>query len=367
VIGIGVIGAGYWGPKHIRNYSEIPGAQVAMVADLSEARLAAIHDQYPTIRTTTNFQELLHDPEVAAVVIATPVSTHAKLADEALRAGKHVMVEKPLAATSIECEQLIRVAAERNRVLMVGHTFMYNPAVLALREVVQSGAIGDICYAHAERLNLGLFQRDINVLWDLAPHDLSILMYVLDSTPTSVAARGAAHFLPKIEDTAYMEVAFPGQINADVHVSWLDPNKVRSITLVGSKKMVVFDDCEPVEKIRLFDRGVDLPADGAGGGQPVLSYRSGGISPLPVAANEPLRLECEHFLECIRTGARPRSDGEQGMLVVQALEAANLSLASDGAKVAMPSTVTRPFAPAQFGSTQRTAVSDLSLLSAAGD
>jgi len=339
MIKVGVVGAGYWGPKHVRNFSEMPGARVAMVADLSEARLTTIRAQYPDVRTTTDFCELLQDPSIDAVVVVTPVSTHARLAGEALRAGKHVLVEKPLAASSAECEELIRLAAERGLVLMVGHTFLYNPAVLMLRDLVVTGELGEVYYAYAQRLNLGLFQRDINVMWDLAPHDLSILMFVLGMDPCAIAARARSHVRVGIEDIAYMDVAFPNGAGAAVHVSWLDPNKVRRMTLVGSKKMVVFDDVEALEKIRLYDKGIDIPPRVDGFGEVQLSYRYGNISIPPVAGHEPLRLECEHFLECIRTGARPRTDGMQGLKVVQALEMAGVSLAQGGVMIPLPALV----------------------------
>jgi predicted dehydrogenase len=337
LIGIGVVGAGYWGPKHIRNFNELPGAEVAMVADASEARLAAIRAQFSGIHTTTDFQELLASPNIDAVVIATPVSTHAHLAGQALRAGKHVLVEKPLAASSQECRRLIQLAAEAGVVLMVGHTFLYNPAVLMLRDIVMSGELGEVYYAHAQRLNLGLFQRDINVLWDLAPHDLSIMMYVLGMDPIAVAARGRAHVRAGIEDTAYMDIMFPNNVSAFVHASWLDPNKVRRMTLVGSKKMVIYDDTEALEKIQLYDRGVDVSPRTEQSSEFQLSYRHGDMVIPAVPGYEPLRLECEHFLECISTGTMPRTDGAQGLNVVQTLEMADLSLASGGVMVPLPS------------------------------
>ena len=339
LIKVGVVGAGYWGPKHVRNFSELPGVHVAMVADLSEARLTAIRAQYPATRTTTDFQELLESPSIDAVVIATPVSTHAQLAGEALRAGKHTLVEKPLAASSRECEHLLRLAAEGGLVLMVGHTFLYNPAVLMLRDMVRAGEIGEVYYAHAQRLNLGLFQRDINVLWDLAPHDLSILMYVLGMDPVAVAARGRSHVQPGIEDVAYMDIAFPNVVSASVHASWLDRNKVRRITLVGSKKMVVYDDIDSLEKIRLYDKGVEVPPRTERFGEFQLSYRYGDISIPAVPSHEPLRLECQHFLEFIKMGTTPRTDGAQGLKVVQALEMASVSLASGGMMVPLPTIV----------------------------
>ena len=325
-VGVGVIGAGYWGPKHIRNFSELPQARMEMVADLDEGRLTAIRAQYPSIRTTTNYQEMLLSPEIDAVVVATPVSTHARFVREALFAGKHVLVEKPIARTSAEAEELIGLAETGNRVLMVGHTFLYNPAVRALRELVQRGELGEIYYVHSQRLNLGLFQRDINVIWDLAPHDVSILMYVLGMDPIATGAHGTAYVRPGIEDVAYLHMAFPNRVRAEIHLSWLDPNKVRRITVVGSKKMAVYDDVETLEKIRVYDKGVDAPPHTDTFGEFQLSYRYGDIIIPHLPSTEPLRLECAHFLECIQTGATPLSDGRQGLAVVQVLEAAQASL-----------------------------------------
>lgn len=326
MIGIGVIGAGYWGPKHVRNFSELPGARATMVSDLDERRIHAIQSQHPGIRTTTNYQDLLNSHDVDAVVIVTPVSTHARLAREALLANKHVLVEKPLAATSKDAEDLMHLAEERGLVLMVGHTFLYNPAVRALRELVQSGDLGEILYVHCQRLNLGLFQRDINVIWDLAPHDISILMYVLGVDPIAVGASGSSYVRPGIEDVAYLQLAFPNRVHAAVHVSWLDPNKVRRITVVGSKKMAVYDDVESLDKIRVYDKGVDAPPRTASFGEFQLSYRYGDILIPHVPGTEPLRMECEHFLDCIQHGRRPLSDARQGLTVVQVLETAQAAL-----------------------------------------
>ena len=307
MIGVGIIGAGYWGPKHIRNFNELPGARATMVADLDIGRLAAIQRQYGGIRITTDFRQLLSSPDVDAVVIATPVSSHSLLAGEALRAGKHVLVEKPLAASSREAEDLIRLAEEHCRVLMVGHTFLYNPAVRALRDLVQGGALGEIFYIDAHRLNLGLFQRDINVIWDLAPHDISILLYVLGMEPVAVHATGSAYVQPGIEDVAYLQLGFPNKVRAAVHVSWLDPNKVRQITVVGSKKMAVYDDVATLDKIRIYDKGVDVPPPASNFGEFQLSYRYGEITIPNVPNTEPLRLECQHFLDCIRGETKPLS------------------------------------------------------------
>ena len=330
MIRVGVIGAGYWGPKHIRNFSELPHAQLAMVADLAEERLATVRSQYPRTHTTTEYQELLESADVDAVVVATPVSTHARFVREALLAGKHVLVEKPIAASSTEAEELIRLAEAESRVLMVGHTFLYNPAVRALRNLVQRGELGQIYYIHAQRLNLGLFQRDINVIWDLAPHDVSILMYVLGMDPIAAGAHGSAYVRPGVEDVAYLHLVFPNRVRAEVHVSWLDPNKVRRITVVGSRKMAVYDDVETLEKIRVYDKGVDAPPHTDSFGEFQLSYRYGDITIPHLPSTEPLRLECEHFLECIASGATPLTDGRQGLTVVRALEAAQDSLRDGG-------------------------------------
>jgi predicted dehydrogenase len=233
-IGVGVIGAGYWGPKLVRNFATIPDARLEWVADLDSRRLADIRTAWPHVRTTQDHRQLIESEAVDAVVVATPVSTHAGIALEALMAGKHVLVEKPLSHSMASAQELSDLAASRNRVLMVGHTFVYHPAVQVLRDLVQGGELGRVYYANAQRLNLGVFQRDINVIWDLAPHDLSILMYVLGVEPLEISARGSGYVRPGIEDVAYLDVQFPGRVSAAIHVSWLDPNKVRRLTIVGS-------------------------------------------------------------------------------------------------------------------------------------
>ncbi|MCA1647910.1 MAG: Gfo/Idh/MocA family oxidoreductase [Chloroflexi bacterium] len=328
VIGIGVIGAGYWGPKHVRNFAAL-GAGMGWVADLDPARLASVHAEYPQLRTTTDFRELLAQTEVNAVVVATPVSTHAAVAAAALRAGKHVLVEKPLALSSADATELIELAERRGLVLMVGHTFLFNPAVHCLRELVESGELGEIYYAHAQRLNLGLFQRDINVVWDLAPHDISILMHVLGMPPTAASVQGHGYVRRHVEDVAQLNITFGERVGALIHVSWLDPNKVRRITIVGSRKMVVYDDIEPLEKIRIYDKGVEPPPV-SGFGEFQLSYRYGSITIPHLRSTEPLRAECQHFLHCIETGQTPTTDGRQGLSVVRVLEALDASLRDGG-------------------------------------
>lgn len=329
VLNIGVIGYGYWGPKIVRNFQEIPTTRIAMVADLNPARLAAAYQAAPRCSVTHDYIELL-ESDVDAVIVATPISTHFRIAKDCLRYGKHVLIEKPLARSREEGQQLIDLAEERGRVLMVGHTFEYNPAVEMLREIVASGEIGRVYYAYTSRTNLGIFQRDINVLWDLAPHDLSILLYVLGQEPINVSACGQACVQPGIHDVARMTVNFADCVQAYIHVSWLDPCKIRRITIVGDRKMVVYDDVEMLEKIRIYDKGVEQPDYTNSYGEFQLSYRSGSITIPCVAPTEPLKVECEHFAECIMNGTRPRSDGRVGLKVVKILESAERSLLNGG-------------------------------------
>jgi predicted dehydrogenase len=335
---VGVAGVGYWGPKIVRNMYETDGAVLSWVVDRDGNRLSRIGQQYPAVRTSQRFEDILRS-SVEGIVIATPIRTHYALAKEALLSGKHVMVEKPLAASSSECAELIDIAEARGLTLMVGHTFEYNAAIRALREIVASGELGEIFYINSARLNLGLFHRDVNVIWDLAPHDLSIFLHVLRLDPLSVSARGAAYIQAGVQDVAFIDLRFPGSIIGNIHVSWLNPCKVRSVTIVGSRKMVVCNDLEDVEKIRIYDKGVTLPFEAQH--LPFetdrfqdfhLSYRYGGITIPYVPFGEPLGTQCEHFLDCIRTGQRPQSDGRVGLKVVRLLEAADQSLRNGGAR-----------------------------------
>lgn len=326
---VGVVGLGYWGPKIVRNFYELPGADLRWAVDLDAGRLARVTGQYPTVRGTSSFDELL-DSDVEAVVVSTPVRTHYGLAKRALLAGKHVLVEKPLTASSAEAEELVHLSERQGLTLMVGHTFEYNPAVRLLREIVASGEIGDVYYVDAARLNLGLFQSDINVLWDLAPHDVSILLYILQCAPIAVSARGFASVNPDVHDVAYIEARFPRNIHAHLHVSWLDPCKVRRVTVVGSKKMVVYNDVQESEKIRIYDKGVDRPYETDRFHDFHLAYRYGGMEAPHIPFEEPLRNQCDHFLECIRAGTRPQSDGRSGLRVVRILEQADQSLQHGG-------------------------------------
>lgn len=328
MLGLGVIGAGYWGPKHIRNFVAL-GAGMAWLADVDASRLKAVKSDYPHLRTTNDYREVLAAREVDAVVIATPVSTHAELAEAALRAGKHVLVEKPLAHSSAAARKLVELADARGLVLMVGHTFLFSPAVRYLRDLIRSGELGEIYYAHSQRLNLGLFQADINVMWDLAPHDVSILMHLLDLPVTTASAHGRSYVQPRIEDVAHVNLTFGDHVHAMIHVSWLDPNKVRRMTVVGSRKMVVYDDVETLEKIRIFDKGVEPPPVSSFG-EFQLSYRYGSITVPYLPSVEPLRAECQHFLQCIERDQLPLTDGRHGLDVVRVLEAAEASLRDCG-------------------------------------
>jgi predicted dehydrogenase len=346
MVKVGVAGFGYWGPKLVRNFGEMADGELSWVCDMDAARLQRVRTQYPSVRTTQSFDEMLRSG-VDAVVVATPIWTHYKLAKTALLAGKHVMVEKPLTANAAEAAELTEIAESRGLTLMVGHTFEYNAAVRALREIVQSGEIGEVLYVDAARLNLGLFQTKANVLWDLAPHDLSILLYVLQQDPIAVSARGSASVTPGIHDVAYVELRFPNNVLAHVHLSWLDPCKVRRVTVVGSKKMVVYNDLHEVEKIRIYDKGVDRPYETDRFSDFHLTYRYGGMNVPYIPFQEPLRAQCEHFVDCIRTGKTPQSDGRVGTKVVRILEEADKSLQNGGAReplFAEPQIIRAPWA-----------------------
>ncbi len=329
MINVGIVGCGYWGAKHIRNFHELSEANLTMVCDLDVERLDQVLGQYSYVSASPNLGDVLKDG-IDAVVVATPVNSHYRLAREALLHGKHVLVEKPLTASSRQAEDLIELAEKQGLVLMVGHTYEYHPAVDHLRDLVSSGELGEIYYIDADRLNLGLFRPDVNVLWDLAPHDICIVLSLLGQDPVTVSARGARCIESSVYDVAYMEMTFPNETLAHIHVSWLDPCKVRQITIVGSKRMAVYDDVSEVEKIRIYDKGIALSASDEGLSTWPPRYRYGDVT-IPFVANaEPLKRECDHFLRCIKDHARPRSDGWAGLKVVNILETANRSLVNGG-------------------------------------
>jgi predicted dehydrogenase len=298
-------------------------ARLVMVSDLSEQRLGELTELAPDVETTTDYWRLLERPDIDAVVVATPIRTHFRLAMDALLQGKHVLVEKPLAASSDECEEMIDTAQMVGRTLMVGHTFQYNPAVQKLRELVKRGDLGEIYYLDSARLNLGLFQRDIDVIWDLAPHDISILLHVLGQQPEAVSARGAAHVVKSVDDLGQLDLQFPGDVMAHIRVSWLDPFKVRRLVIVGSRKMAVFDDMAE-HKLQVYDKRVAL-RESDGMIDPNFEYHDGDIETPPLDWVEPLRGQLSHYVDCIQTGRCPMSDGKMGLEVVRIIEAAEAS------------------------------------------
>jgi predicted dehydrogenase len=330
----GVIGYGYWGPQLVRNLDRLPVGNVTRIADLSDERRQAARLEYPAAEVTGDIEAVLAS-DVHAVAVATPIRTHYRLAREALERGKHVFVEKPLTASVAEARELIQTAERQGLVLMVGHTFLYNPAVEELRRLVQSGALGRIYYVDAVRANLGLFQKDINVIWDLAPHDLSILNYILGASPLRLSAHGASYVRPGIHDVAHITLDYPDNVLAHIQVSWLSPSKIRRFTVVGDQQMAVYDDVEATEKIRIFNRGIDVPDHTATFGEFQMSYRYGNIVSPHIHWAEPLAVECRHFAEAILEGGAPRSDGRNGLEVVRLLEGADASLAADGAFVTL--------------------------------
>lgn len=330
---VGVVGCGYWGPKLARNFHDLPGVRLAMAADINSDRRKEIERLYSEIKTTQDFNELL-DSDLDAVVIATPVNTHYSMAKAALLSGKHVFVEKPITSYSGQAHELVKLAEERQLTLMVGHTFVYNPAVEAVRDVVQSGKLGNIFYLNSTRANLGLLQPDINVMWDLAPHDISLLRFILNANPLAASARGACYIntYQKLHEVVYLNLVFPGQIIANLRLSWLDPVKQRSLTIVGSEKMLVYDDIAD-KKVVIFDKGVEMPPYSITEDEFHASYRHGEETVLQLEWTEPLQKVCEHFVDCIRSGAIPRSSGEDGLTVVKILETAQRSLLNGGVEL----------------------------------
>lgn len=327
---IGLIGYGYWGPNLARNFHSLPNAHLAAIADQDAKRLdepARLYNPH----TYTDASELLRDPTIDAVAISTPARTHFDLAHAALESGKHVLVEKPLAMSSAEARELITLSERRRRVLMVGHTFEYNPAVWKIRELIATRELGDVYYVYSNRVNLGRVQRDINALWSIAPHDISILLYILGMMPHEVSALGGTYLSDNIDDVVFVTLTFPNKILAHIHASWLDPSKVRQMTVVGSRKMVVYDDVDPEARLRIYDKGVYR--HGADYGEYQLKIHSGDISIPRIDMSEPLHNECAHFVECVIENVTPRTDGENGLRVIRVLEAAQESLLKNGGRV----------------------------------
>jgi predicted dehydrogenase len=330
MIGLGVIGYGYWGPNLVRNFAEVPSARLVKVADRRPERLALARQRYPGVEATADAAELVADPRVDAVAIATPVSTHFEFGMQALRAGKHVLIEKPLAATSEQALRLIEEADRRKRILMVDHTFVYTGAVRRIEELIADGTLGEIHYYDSVRVNLGLFQHDVNVVWDLAVHDLAIMDHVLKVRPCAVTATGMSHVAGQPENIAYLTLFFETNLIAHVNVNWLAPVKVRRTLIGGSRRMVVYDDLEPSEKVKVYDKGITVANDGESLYKLLVGYRTGDMWAPQLDMTEALRTQALHFVRCIEHGEPAITGGDAGLRVVQILEAATQALRDRG-------------------------------------
>jgi predicted dehydrogenase len=335
MIRIGVIGYGYWGPNLVRNFADLPSATVTVVCDTRPERLQLVQRRYPGVRVTTDAAALIGDPAVDAVVVATPVQYHHALAMQALGAGKHVLVEKPIASSSDQAARLVDEAARRRLVLMVDHTFVYTSAVGKMKELVRNGDLGEVYYYDSVRINLGLFQHDVNVLWDLAVHDLSIMDHVLDQRPIAVSATGLSHVPGEPENIAYMTMFFEGPLLGHIHVNWLAPVKVRRTLLGGSRRMAVWDDLESSEKLKVYDKGISVNPSPENVYQMLVGYRTGDMWAPKLEVTEALSAEAAHFIDCLQGRARPQTDGEAGLRVVRLLEAATESLRAQGRPVSL--------------------------------
>jgi predicted dehydrogenase len=340
VIRLGVVGYGYWGPNIVRNFADVPGCQLVAVSDMRAERLALVRARFPTVKTYADPNELVADRRVDAVVIVTPVSTHYDLAMQALKAGKHVLVEKPLAASSEQAIRLVDEADRRKLTLSVDHTFVYTGAVRKIRELVANESLGEVLYYDSVRVNLGLFQHDVNVIWDLAVHDLAIMDYVLPSQPIAVSATGMSHVGNEPENIAYITLFFADRMIAHLHVNWLAPVKVRRTLIGGSRKMIVYDDLEPSEKIKVYDKGVTVNGNGTNNGngngngnnkyRMLIDYRSGDMCAPQLDITEALNTEAKHFIKSVEGGTPTMTDGQAGLRVVRILEAASASIAARG-------------------------------------
>jgi len=333
MVNVAVVGCGYWGPNLVRNFGTLSECRVKLACDTNADRLAHIKRLNPGVVTTCQFDDIINDPDIDAVAIATPFCLHFEMGKKCLQAGKHTLIEKPMARSVQECEELMQLAERHKLTLMVGHTFIYSTPVKKIKEMVVSGELGEIQYISSRRLNLGLFQKDINVAWDLAPHDISIILYVLDEVPVSINCQGKCHVTERIEDVTNMTLNFTNGAFATIQSSWLDPNKVREMMFVGRKKMLVYNDVEPIEKIKIYDKRVEIPPHYDTFAEFQYSYHYGGVYAPFLQLVEPLKVECEHFLDCIKTGAKSESSGLEGLRVVQVLEAATMSLRNGGGRV----------------------------------
>jgi len=332
-VSIGIVGCGYWGPLLVRNFRNASNCQVQAVCDLSDTRLAHVKRLYPEVNAVNDYNALLKQFDLDAIVIATPVKYHYSLAKASLLAGKHTFLEKPMAASSEECEELIEIAQSKGMTLMVDHTFLYSSAVRKIAEIVEAGDIGEIRYINSRRLNLGLFQKDINVAWDLAPHDISIILYILGEFPVAVNCQGNAHLTPDVEDVTNMSLSFRHKRFATIQSSWLEPRKIREMTIVGSRRMIVYDDLQTHEKIKIYDVRVERPPHYDTFAEFQYSYHYGDSYIPYVHQEEPLKLVCQHFVDCIHSGAQPDTSGQEGLDLVRILEAASASLKANGGPI----------------------------------
>ncbi|MBI2823282.1 MAG: Gfo/Idh/MocA family oxidoreductase [Planctomycetia bacterium] len=337
MVRVAVVGAGYWGPNLIRNFAACADTQLVAVCDTDQKRLTKALAGFPDVAPVREFDELLGRADVDAVAIATPVGTHAPMGLAALRAGKHVLIEKPLAASVHDAKELVTTAKEMGRVLMVDHTFIYSGPVQRIKQIVDAGEIGDLYFIDSVRINLGLFQHDVNVVWDLAPHDLSILDYLVGRLPRSLSAFGTCHAdsVREIEDVAYLNLDFSGGLLASFHVNWLSPVKVRHFIIGGSRKSIVYDDLEPAEKVKVYDRGITVNGDIEARRGVLVGYRTGDVWSPHIAQTEPLARLVSHFAECIREGKEPITSGEAGLRVVRILEAAQRSIKAQGGRITL--------------------------------
>jgi predicted dehydrogenase len=333
MVKVGIVGYGYWGPNLVRNFAETPGAAVAAVADVDTAKLAVVQRRHPAVKATTEFQDLLADPSIDAIAIATPVDTHFDLGMAVLGAGKHLWLEKPMASTSIQARKLVDEAERRQRVLFVDHTFIYTGAVRKMAEIIKGGDLGRVYYYDSTRVNLGLFQRDVNVIADLAVHDFSILDYLLGEHPAAVSASGTNHFPGTPENLAYITLFYDSGIIAHTNVSWLAPVKVRQILVGGSKKMIIYNDLEPSEKIKVYDKGISFTDDPAKIQEMRVGYRTGDMWAPKLSGTEALSMGGEHFVDCIEHRKVPETDGKLGTRVVELIEAATSSMRKKGETV----------------------------------
>jgi predicted dehydrogenase len=333
MINVAVVGVGYWGPNLIRNFHAHSKTNVKICCDLKEERLKFIYNSFPSVKTTTDYAKLLNDKDIELIAVCTPVFTHYELAKAALNAGKHVLIEKPMTSTSAQGEELLELADKKDLKIFVDHTFLFTGAVRKIKEVIENGEVGELYYFDSVRVNLGLFQHDVNVIWDLAPHDISIMQYLLNRKPECVMATGSDHFSSGLEDVAYLTVYYPNKLLAHIHANWLSPVKIRQTLLAGSKKMVVWDDTEPSEKVRIYDKGVEVVKTADQVYNMLIQYRTGDMYCPKVESIEALKAEVGHIVDCIDNGKSSIINGESGLMVTKILEASDQSIKNRGKEI----------------------------------